>query len=130
MSAAQPSNTVPGGQKKEPILPFKSTFYIKAVRGANAKAEINQEGVVIKQGSEIATSVTATMPYHAENQRQELIEREIVVPKGDKLVFSQDFLFPNPSIAAAIVMGRSAGGPREWKDEKGRTLKSYQEKDI
>jgi len=125
-----PSNTVPGGQKKEPILPFKSTFYIKAVRGANAKAEINQEGVVIKQGSEIATSVTATMPYHAENQRQELIEREIVVPKGDKLVFSQDFLFPNPSIAAAIVMGRSAGGPREWKDEKGRTLKSYQEKDI
>ena len=86
--------------------------------------------MVIKQGSEIATSVTPTVPDHAEKQRQELIEREIVVPKGDKLVFSQDFLFTNASIAAAIVMGRSANGLLEWKDEKGRTLKSYQEKDI
>ena len=37
-------------------------------------------------------------------------------------VFTQDFLFSSPSTAAALVLGRSANGWLEWKDQNGKTL--------
>ena len=70
------------------------------------------------------------MPDHAEEQKQELIDRKIIVRKGDKLVFSQDFLITSTNIAAAIVTGRSVNARTAWKDENGNDLKSYQKEDI
>jgi hypothetical protein len=42
-------------------------------------------------------------------------------PNGE-YVFKQDFLFSSPISAAAVVLGRSANGWVEWKDEHGQTL--------
>lgn len=36
------------------------------------------------------------------------------------------YVFSSPSTAAAVVLGRSANGRTQWKDEKGRTLKELQ----
>ena len=99
-------------------------------RGADAKAEIAQGGLLVKQGSEIATSDAPSIPQRLIEKRQELIEKKVVVRKGTKFVFSKDYLFTSPSQAAGIVMGRSANGRTEWKDEKGKELKFYQEKII
>ncbi len=41
--------------------------------------------------------------------------------------FTQDYVFSSPSIAAAVVPGRSANGRVEWKDGQGRTVKALQE---
>ena len=41
--------------------------------------------------------------------------------------FTQDYSFSSPSMAAAVVLGRSANGRIEWKDAQGRTLKELQE---
>lgn len=127
-----PFKTAPERQKKKPILNSESpiVFRIKAVRGANAKAEISQKGLVIKQGSEIATTDTPTIKKSTVKERKELINKGVIIKEGDKLVFSQDHLFTSPTPAAQIVMGRSATGRTEWKDKEGRTLKSYQEQNI
>jgi hypothetical protein len=42
------------------------------------------------------------------------------------LVFDQDYEFTSPSMAASIVLGRSANGRDEWKNSKGKSLKDLQ----
>ena len=51
-------------------------------------------------------------------------------PAGDALVFAQDYAFSSPSTAAGVVLGRSANGRTEWKDQQGRTLKAIQEATV
>jgi len=48
------------------------------------------------------------------------------VSDGKHYQFSQDYVFSSPSLAAAVVLGRSANGRVEWKDSSGRTLKKLQ----
>ncbi len=42
--------------------------------------------------------------------------------RDGEYIFTQDFLFSSPSTAAAVVLGRSANGWIEWKDDHGQTL--------
>ena len=41
---------------------------------------------------------------------------------GVGAVFTRDYLFTSPSMAAMAVMGRSANGWIEWKAANGKTL--------
>jgi hypothetical protein len=38
-------------------------------------------------------------------------------------VLTQDYEFSAPSTAAAVLMGWTADGRKEWKDAQGRSLK-------
>ena len=49
---------------------------------------------------------------------KELSDKEII--KNDKFV--KDYLFSSSSAAANVILGRSANGRIEWKDEFGKTL--------
>ena len=49
---------------------------------------------------------------------KELRDKEII--KNDKFV--KDYLFSSSSAAANVILGRSANGRIEWKDEFGKTL--------
>lgn len=62
--------------------------------------------------------------------RQELIANGVLEREGDHFRFAQDYVFPAPSTAAAVVLGRSANGRVEWKDGQGRTLKALQEREA
>lgn len=57
--------------------------------------------------------------------RDTLIQSGALVPVagGDSLRLTTDHIFKSASAAAAVLLGRSAAGPIEWKDEAGRTLK-------
>ena len=101
----------------------RQIYQIKAARGANAKAVITNEGVVVLRSSEIAESEVPSTPTSTVNMRSRLIQEGVVVESDGKLTFSEDYLFSSPSTAAAVVMGRGANGLIEWKDKKGRTLK-------
>lgn len=105
----------------------KDLYFIKAARGANGKAVVTNEGVVVIEGSEIATSVVPSMAPAFVKQRQKLIDQAIIKKTDGKLLFTKDHLFTSPSTAAAVVMGRNANGRIEWKDKKGRTLKEKEE---
>jgi hypothetical protein len=98
--------------------------------------EANQ-GFVVKAGSQAVGAAAPSMRQHVRGVyelRQELLGNGVLAPaesgasKGYR--FMQDYVFSSPSTAAAVVLGRSANGRIEWKDEQGRTLKALQEKEL
>lgn len=62
--------------------------------------------------------------------RDELIENKVLTLKDNALTFEKDFLFSSPSSAAAVIMGRSANGLKEWKDQSGRELSAVETVEI
>ena len=99
-------------------------YIISAARGANAKAVITPEGIVVLKGSSVAASEVPSTPKAVSQKRHELIKTEII----KEFKFTKDFLFSSPSTAAAVVMGRSANGLLEWKKEDGSSIKDNQPK--
>ncbi|MCR9132386.1 MAG: GIY-YIG nuclease family protein [bacterium] len=105
---------------------IKTTFYITAARGADAKGQMTNEGFVVLKGSKIANSITNSFPKNWITLRESLIEDRTIIESDNKMVFTKDYLFSSPSAAAAIVMGRSANGLTEWKLSDGRILKAVE----
>ncbi len=105
---------------------LNSNFFIKAARGANALGQQTSDGFVVLKDSEIASSTVDSYPEGWKNSRQELINNKTIIEQNGKLIFASDYLFNSPSAAAAIVMGRSANGLIEWKNNKGKSLKDIE----
>lgn len=97
-------------------------FYCRS-SGANGKGQYTEEGFVVMQGStgriDNVPSIAGTA---TERFRQKLVADGVMAPEGGKLVFVRDHLFRSPSMAASALMGRSANGWVEWKNESGATL--------
>ena len=98
-------------------------LYIKGARDANAKGVQTQEGFVVLQGSRIASSVVNSYSERLEAKRNDLIRTQKVLIQNGEFVVMEDLLFSSPSLAADIVMGRSANGLTEWKNKYGTMLK-------
>jgi hypothetical protein len=56
-----------------------------------------------------------------------LITNGVLKPDGEGFAFAQDYVFPSPSTAAGVILGRSSNGRTEWKTKDGKTLKQIQE---
>ena len=56
--------------------------------------------------------------------REKLIQKGIV---NSDHVFTTDYVFTSPSLAASIVMGRNANGRTEWKQENKMSIKDCEE---
>lgn len=85
------------------------------------------EGFVVYQGSTARLDSVRSIHDYLSEQRQELIAAGVLEQRGEGLVLTQDYRFNSPSTAAGVLLGRSANGRTEWKDERGRTLKQLQE---
>ena len=59
-------------------------------------------------------------------KREELIEKGLLLPQDDHLVFTQDVEFGSPSTAGSIVRGGNTNGLTNWKDSNGRQLKEIE----
>ena len=97
-------------------------YYIKAARGADATAILTAEGIVVMKGSNIAQTEVPSMLSGFSNKRKDLIDSGAI----EDWQFVKDYLFSSPSIAASVVMGRTANGLTEWKRKDGSTLKGNQ----
>lgn len=100
-------------------------------KGITATGYEATKGFVVKSGSTAVRVETLSMKTHVRSMydvRRDIIERGVLIPHGEQFMFTQDYAFSSPSTAAAVVLGRSANGRTEWKDEKGKTLKALQEK--
>jgi hypothetical protein len=108
----------------------QNTILVCQGKGTTAKGYEATQGFVVQQGS-LATGETApSMTRYVRrlyDLRTELIENGVLAKDGDHYRFTQDYSFSSPSTAAAVVLGRNANGRTEWKDSKGRTLKTLQE---
>lgn len=91
------------------------------------------QGFVVKAGSQAAGKAVPSMQQHVRgvfDLRQQLIQNGVLQPDGDHYRFAQDYAFSSPSMAAAVVLGRSSNGRVDWKDGSGRTLKEIQESGL
>jgi len=100
---------------------------ILSQRGAEAKGRETKDGFVVLAGSKARASVNKSIHNYLLELRQQLINRGVLAPDGDQLVFTQDYRFASPSTAAGVLVGGAANGRLGWRDSDGRTLKSIQD---
>jgi len=120
----------------EPLIKVDSSsqgeeyFFVKGARGADGRGKRTSDGFVVFAGSQVAVDTVPSFPKGFNALREELIDNEIIVKKGDAMILVSDYLFSSPSTAAAVIMGRSANGLIEWKNTEGKELKSVEESEI
>ena len=87
--------------------------------GARARGIETEEGFVVLAGSTARSGETGTFPAGYRTLRNGLLANGSLSADGDHLRFTRDVAFSSPSAAAAIVAGRSASGPGEWRTSEG-----------
>ena len=111
-------------EKKIPSDVSGELFSILSKRGANAVALINSDGIHVLKGSATAPDWVTSTPEAVKKKGEELRKDKVIIDNQ----FTQDYIFKSPSMAAAIVQGRSANGLRDWKNKDGKSLKEIREK--
>jgi hypothetical protein len=127
------------GQKRSPViepLPEVVTtsmadeiFFCKA-SGADGRGLYTQEGFVVLKGSMgRKENVPSIVSKTTETLRVKLFDSGVMREEDDTVIFEEDHLFRTPSLAAIVLMGRTANGWLEWKTKDGRTLDTMQRQD-
>ena len=108
----------------EPIVKPSTPSHLFYARGggSDGKGELVEDGFVVHEGSRARTEVAPSAMSSVKPQRDKLVVSGVMEERSGEYVFTQDYLFSSPSTAAAVVLGRSANGWVEWKDEHGQTL--------
>lgn len=121
-SAPPPAPEVTHG--RDQLADLDQLFFCKASE-ADAKARCTRDGLVVLTGSTGRAEIVDSLKGHAyEDLRQSLAKAGVIVDTGDgRIRFEKDHLFKRPSAAAVAVLGRTANGWKEWRDESGVTLR-------
>lgn len=99
----------------------KELVYCKG-KDALAKGEYTEDGFVVFANSSCNLEEVKSTKIYIRNARQRLISEGILLKENNVYKFISDYIFPSPSQAAGVVLGREANGWDEWKYEDGRTL--------
>lgn len=89
---------------------------------------VADQGYVVIKGSEAKRDLSPSCTETYRNMRRKLLETEILVEQGDKLIFAEDAIFNSPSAASNMVLGRNSNGFTEWVNKNGLTFKDIQVK--
>ncbi len=93
-----------------------------------ARGLFHGKDLTVLSGSEAEFVETPAFSGHSYKPlRDELILKGILTEKHGKYLFSRDYKFSSPSAAAAVILGRSAAGPMEWKDLDGGSINEFTE---
>ena len=93
-------------------------IYHITLRGSNASGYANNDHFVVFKGSKIAADTVPSFVQYYPNAfdlRNQLISEGVIVNN----LFTADYDFDSLSLAASVVIGRTANGYREWKDGIG-----------
>ena len=85
------------------------------------------DGLIVAKGSKVATDTVPSMPISLIDLRNKLIHKGII---DQDYKFVSDYLFTSPSLAASVVMGRSANGRTEWKNINNVSIKELEENNF
>jgi hypothetical protein len=108
----------------------EESFLIKAARGADGMGKPTSDGFLVFKNSKAAITTVPSMSPSLLKLRQQLIDNGVLNEGTNSLIFTEDYLFTSPSLAAAVVMGRTANGLEEWKMKNGLSLKSFETNDT
>ena len=92
-------------------------YYFLSNRGSDGKAIYSKDGMIVTNGTKIASNPTNSFPNMKLLNR--LKELDIINKDG---VFTKNYIFSSPSTAAAIVSLASSNGWTAWKNKDGKTL--------
>ena len=100
-------------------------FIFCGKKGAEAKAILLDDGKVrvIKNSTAVKNNEPSFETHNYKKIKDELIKVGRLTEKGEYLYFVEDYVFDSLSAAAAVVLARSAQGPKEWKYENGKAVK-------
>ncbi len=101
----------------------KSKVLQITAKGVKAFGVYLSSGFVVRKESEAVKRPTPSIPKYLNKMRTDLLAQGVLEDVGGVYRFAQDYTFSSPSTAAGVVLGRSANGLTEWKDEQGRPLK-------
>lgn len=101
--------------KKADII-FKCTR-----RNSDASCFISKNGITVRIGSKISKDTTPSFDERCNYKklRDKLIKNGVIDSNN---VFTIDYEFAAPSAAAAVVMGSTANGNKEWYDPKTKKI--------
>ena len=92
----------------------------------SAKGILVSSGFVVLKDSQAVLNEVPLATHGLIALRKNLCEKNILVPEGNNLKFTQNYEFDTPSGAAAVVLGRAANGYHEWKNADGTRLKDLE----
>ena len=93
---------------------------------AEGQGRDTPEGFVVYAGATARRTAVPSLHAYLNDLREKLQEEDVLVSAGTRLRLTQDYLFNSPSTAAGVLLGRSANGRIEWKNQDGKTLKAVQ----
>ncbi|MDR9415898.1 MAG: GIY-YIG nuclease family protein, partial [Gracilimonas sp.] len=106
--------------------PVHQKYLIKTSTYSAQMIETDQ-GYIVLKGSQAKKGLSKSTTETYRKLRRKLLETEILVDDGDKLIFAEDAVFNSPSAASNMVLGRNSNGYSEWIDDQGRTFKQVQD---
>ncbi|HEY3324245.1 MAG TPA: GIY-YIG nuclease family protein [Planctomycetota bacterium] len=105
--------------------PKTRILYLK-VKGISARGYEAADGFVVLADSQAVIETVPSIHQYMLTLRSALRSKEILVERNGLFVLTQDYRFDSPSTAAGVLLGRTANGRIEWKDEHGKTLRDLQ----
>ena len=106
--------------------PVGTGLFLKS-KGIEARGIETPQGFMVRSSSQAAPAEVPSCHAYLKELRAALIDNGVLKSLGKNYTFTQDYLFPSPSTAAGVVLGRSANGRIEWQSKDGKTLKAIQE---
>lgn len=99
-------------------------------RGAQATGADTSDGFVVFEGSLARVDEVPSINIGTTRLRARLLDEGVLERADGHLRFRRAHLFDSPSTAAAVVLGRTANGRIEWKDQTGKTLREAQDESL
>ena len=97
--------------------PASSTHrFVLAARGVTAHGYAGAGGFVVRKDSQAVKDEVPSVHSSTRQLRATLRKNGVMRDSGDFYHFTQDYVFPTPSTASAVVLGRTSNGRVEWKD--------------
>ena len=109
-----------------------TTLYsLKGKDGAEGKGYESPKGFTVLQGARWRKGHVDSAPESLLRKRDSLIDQGIFKEEGGAIHLTKDYEFSSSTAAAMILLGRTASGPVEWKDDTtGKTLKQRQAEQL
>ena len=102
-------------QKPLGVDPTTRIFYTNGKDLPASGYEVN-DGFVVQAESQSPKDPAPSTPESVLKLRQTLLSQGVLVEDNGRYRLAQDYTFSSPSLAASVLLGRSANGRDEWKD--------------
>ena len=108
----------------EQVKRSKRNMYFCKSKDADAVGEYTEEGFIVNKGSKSNVKETPSIQQSIKTFRSNLVDKGILKEESGVYVFQEDFTFSSPSMAASVVLARTANGWAEWKIQDGGNVKT------